>query len=85
MVVIPISIIYFFISIYFKINSKFLAVFSLILIVVVAGILMLEDVELANSLATIVFYLLIVTVALVIVESYRDMRRTEKDREGEEG
>ena len=74
----------FFFCLLFKISSKISVAVSLLFIAVSAGILVNGDTELANDLATFAYFMLIASVALVIVENIKDIRQ-EKPTEDEEG
>ena len=82
-VVIIILIIYFTICVFKKISSKITFIISIIFLVIAAGFLMLEDQDLANDIVTIVYYLLIVSIALVVVEYIRDIRKSKEGKEQE--
>ena len=71
-------IVYFLVCIFKKISFKIAFIIGVAFIVVAAGFLMLDDQDLANDIATIVYYLLIVSVALVVVEYIRDIRKSKE-------
>lgn len=72
--VIIILIAYFFLSVLKKLSFKITVVIGLLFLGVAAGVLMLDEGELANTIATIAYYVLIVAVALMIVEYVRSIR-----------
>jgi hypothetical protein len=74
----------FFFCLLFKISSKISVAVSLLFIAVSAGILVNGDTEMANDLATITYFMLIASVALVVVENIKDIRQ-EQPTEGEDG
>lgn len=50
----------------------------MIFLAIAAGVLMFGNKNLANDIAMITYYMLIVAVALVAVECFRDIRKTKK-------
>ena len=79
-----IALVVFFFCLIFKISSKISVAVSLLFIALSAGILINGDTELANEIATIAYFMLIASVALVVVENIRDIWK-EQSSEGEEG
>lgn len=77
-VVIPIILVYFFVCLFLKISSKVSVAAGLIMLMVAAVIFTYGDKDLANNIAIIVYYLLIVAVALVIVEYCKEIRKKEE-------
>jgi Ca2+/Na+ antiporter len=79
-IVIIILIAYFFVCVLKKISFKITFVIGVIFLIVAAGLIMLENEDFANTIATIAYYLLIVAVALAIVEYFRDIKREDMAR-----
>ena len=79
-----VSLVVFFFCLVFKISSKISVAVSLLFIAISAGILVNGDTELANDIATIAYFMLISSVALVVVENIRDILQ-EQSTEDEEG
>ena len=75
-----ILITYFLVCLLKKISFKIAFIVGIIFLVVSAGFLMFEEEDLANDLAIISYYLLIVAVALVIVEYFGDTRKTKEEK-----
>ena len=75
-----ILVIYFIISVYFKFTSKILVI-ALIACIIIASIITIQnDLELANDIAESTFYLLIVTIALIVIENYRDIKKNKNKK-----
>ena len=74
-IAIIIIIAYFSLSLILKISSKIAAAATIISIGIAAVILVWGDEELANMVALIILYLLIMTIALIVVDSYKDMKK----------
>ncbi len=66
---IVIALVVFFFCLVVKISSKIAVAVSLLFIAVSAGILVNGDTELANDIATIAYFMLIASVALVVMET----------------
>ncbi len=73
----------FFLFLFLKIPSKISVAISLIMISISAVVLVYGDVNLANDIATIAYFMLIASVALVIAENIRTIRG-EQSTEDEE-
>lgn len=74
----------FFICLIFKIKSKIPVAIALLFIAFSAILLALGDVDFANDIATVGYFLLVASVVLVIVENIRDIRQ-EQSPEDEKG
>ena len=74
-IVIILLIVYFVVSLFLKISSKIAVAISLILIATAAVFFAFGDKNSANSIARIIYYLLIVAVGLVIVECFREIKK----------
>ena len=79
-----ITFVVFFFCLLFKISSKISIAVSLLFIAVSGGMLVNGDTEMANDLATTAYFMLIASVALVIVENIRGILQ-EQSTEDEEG
>ena len=77
-IVIIFLIFYFIFCVIKKISFKITAVISVIFFIVTAGFLILGDENFANSIATIFYYLLIVSVGLAAVEYFREIYKTKR-------
>ena len=69
---------YFFISIYKRFSYKITFVMSVIMLMVAAAFFIGENEEMADIMATIAYFLLITTVALVIEAWWYSLRKTNK-------
>jgi hypothetical protein len=80
-----IAIVVFFFCLLLKISSKISVAVSLLFIAASAVILINGDTELANDIATIGYFMLIATVALVIAENIMEFRKEQStgDEEGQ--
>lgn len=75
----------FFFCLFLKISSGIAVGLSLLFIAASAVILVNGDTELANDIATIAYFMLIASVALVVVENIRDILKEQStgEKEGE--
>ena len=79
-----ITFVVFFFCLVFRINSKISVAVSLLFIAISAILLVSGDIDFANDMATVGYFMLIASVALVIVENVRDILK-EQSAEDDEG
>jgi len=79
-----ISVVIFFCMV-FKINSKILVGISLLFIAFSALLLLADDIDFANDMANVGYFLLMASVALIVLENIRDRKKTDIIKNKDEG
>ncbi len=79
-IIIVVLLMYFFICIFKNISSKIPFIIGIIFIIVSAGFMLLENYNMANIIALIAYCLFIITIALILIDNLKNIRKKYKTR-----